>query len=343
MNINRRNFLKSAGVLSVGPMFPFSMTLANSAYASEDGYKALVCVFLKGGNDSFNMVLPMGGSHYDDYVSARPDIAHQSHEMLETGLMSDNNVPIGLHPSMPNIAQMMQQGKATTVLNVGTLREPTTVENYNSVKKPPSIGSHNTQQYSWQHSWETSAYHTYGWAGMMMDFLETPNLAISESMSLSNNEWLGGLSSIDLPLSEDGIRALVATGHSAGVNNNLRQLLSEPYGSAFSLEYMSRMQQIIDFQDNLDGVLAQYPPDETISSNSLGKQLAMVKRTMQAATDLGHQRQIFFVGIGGFDNHRSQKTAHQNAMQILDDALGTFYASLAKDGLEKKYGEFYYV
>ena len=336
MPISRRNFLKSTGALAALPLVPFSLTLPRSAFAVDDGYKALVAVFLFGGNDSFNMVLPASGSHYDDYRAARPNIGVDQSEMLPTGLTSDNGVPLAMHPSMPGVAQMMQAGKATSVINVGTLLEPTDVNNLSDVRKPPNLGAHNKQQYAWQHSWETSAYHPYGWAGMMMDLLQTPGLQISESMSLSNNSLLAGASATDLRLSSDGIRTMTALGDSGTVNNNFRELVAAPYGSDFSREYMSRLQEILDFQDTLDVILDKYPEDESISTAGPGAQLRMVKRAIQSSTDLGHQRQVFIVGMGGFDTHRNQSGSHSGLLDKLDEALSTFNTALEAEGLSDK-------
>ena len=174
MTLSRRHFIKSAGVLSALPLMPLSLTLPRSAFAAGDGYKALVAVFLRGGNDSFNMLLPASGTHYTDYRAARPDISIDLADMLPTGLLSDNGVELGLHPGMTGMAQMMRAGKATGLVNIGALVEPADAGNIKTVRKPPNLGAHDKQQYAWEHSWEASVYHPFGWAGMMMDQLMTP-------------------------------------------------------------------------------------------------------------------------------------------------------------------------
>ena len=155
-------------------------------------------------------------------------------------------------------------------------------------------------------------------------------------MSLGSNTWLGGNSSTDLRLSPGGVLTMNAFADSVPVNDNFRLLVSKPYGSDFSKEYMSRLTQILDFQDTLNVALEPYPVDESISAVGPGSQLRMVKRAMQACSDLGHQRQVFIVNMGGFDTHSNQVETHNKLLQNLDEALTTFYASLEASGLADK-------
>ncbi|KHT65462.1 hypothetical protein RJ45_00980 [Photobacterium gaetbulicola] len=341
MSISRRQFLKGSAIATASSALPLSLTLPRSAFAaSDDNYKALVCLFLYGGNDSFNMIMPASGSNYDNYVNARPDIHLGASEMLPIPSTASGQAT-AINASMPNIAQLIAEEKATAVVNVGTLLEPTNKGNINSVKKPSNLGAHNKQQSAWQIAWNTSEYHSYGWAGMMMDFLANEAATVSESLSLSGNELLGGQNSQDLRISSDGVRAMDALGHSNAVNNNFIKLTNEPYGSLFAQEYINRLKGVIDFQAELDSVMNSYPEDESIPASYLGRQCRMVKRMIQASEQLSHQRQVFFISLGGFDTHGNQRNLnqpgkHDALLGQIDAALSAFYRSLEAEGLQDK-------
>ena len=336
MSISRRQFLKGSAIATASSALPLSLTLPRNAFAAgSDDYKALVCLFLYGGNDSFNMIMPASGSNYNNYVNARPDIHLTEAEMLAIPPTASGQAT-AINASMPNIAQLMAEQSATAVVNVGTLLEPTNKGNISNVRKPSNLGAHNKQQSAWQIAWNTSEYHSYGWAGMMMDLLANEAATVSESLSLSGNELLGGQSSQDLRISSDGVRAMDALGHSNAVNNNFIKLVDAPYGSLFAQEYISRLKGVIDFQAELDSVMNNFPEDETIPAGYLGGQCRMVKRMIQASEQLNHQRQVFFISLGGFDNHGNQRGKHDNLLGQIDAALSGFYRSLEAEGLQDK-------
>lgn len=336
MKLSRRNFLKSAVYSSAATSIPLSLSLPSSVFADDSGsYKALVCLFLYGGNDSFNMIIPRSGSNLVNYQNARPDIQLWSHEIASNGFVSDDaQQPLVLNGSMPKIAKLFDDKVATSVVNVGTLIEPTTKANYASVKKSPNLGAHNKQQLAWQRSWETSQYHPYGWAGMMMDILASGAETISPNLSFGGNELMNGHGIQDLRVSTSGIRAMSSLAVNS-VNNNLTKYLAENSASPFGRAYLQRFQEIFDFQSTLGDLLDQYPEDPSIPSSYLGAQFKMVKRLIQASSGLNQSRQVYFVSLGGFDNHSNQRGKHDNLLATIDDAVSAFYASLQSDGLEK--------
>ncbi|MGR5064086.1 DUF1501 domain-containing protein [Photobacterium sp. DNB22_13_2] len=337
MNLSRRDFLKTAAVTSSATALPLSLTLPTQALANgTDDYKAIVCLFLFGGNDSFNMVVPASGPNYENYVSARPDI-HLSTTVIASmpGFTAENGQAIALNGNMPELAQLMMEGNATTVVNVGTLIEPTTKSNQSSVKTPPNLGAHNKQQLAWQRSWDTGQYHPYGWAGMMMDLLASGAEVVSPSMSFSGNELMNSQTGTDLRISSDGLRAMSPLAINS-INNNVQKLLDNNTGSHFAKSYLQRFQDVIDFQSSLSNTLDQYPEDETIPASYLGGQFRMVKRLIQSSTDLNQGRQVFFVSIGGFDNHSNQRGKHDSILAQIDSALSAFYRSLEADQLHDK-------
>ncbi|MGR5283746.1 DUF1501 domain-containing protein [Vibrio maritimus] len=335
MKISRRNFLKSGFYSAAATSIPLSLSLPSSALANENSdYKALVCLFLYGGNDSFNMIVPQSGNNRLNYQAARPDIQLWPHELASNGFVADDaQQPLILNGSMPKIAQLFEDKLATSVVNVGTLIEPTTKANYSTVKKSPNLGAHNKQQLAWQRGWETSQYHPYGWAGMMMDILASGAETVSPNLSFGGNELMNGQGTQDLRVSTSGIRAMSSLAVNS-VNNNLTKYLADNTASPFGKAYLQRFQEIYDFQSTLGDLLDQYPEDPSIPSSYLGSQFKMVKRLIQASSGLNQSRQIYFVSLGGFDNHSNQRGKHDNLLASIDDAVSAFYASLQSDGLE---------
>lgn len=335
MPMTRRRFLKGATSTAATGLVPISLSIpVSSAFANEQGgYKALVCLFLHGGNDSFNMIVPTDSDNYAKYQTARPDIHLTSSEILAIP-NSESAQGIGINGSMPNIANLLNLGQAAAVVNVGTLVEPTNKNNLYDVKKPPNLGAHNKQQAAWQSSWGDGSYHSYGWAGMMMDVIGNESAIVSDSMSFAGNELLSGARSKDISISSDGVRAMDALGHSGAVNNNFTKLVNAPYGSVFKQEYIARLTGILDFQQELEQLLTTYPEDTSIPDSSLGLQFRMVRRMIQSASELGHSRQVFFVNLGGFDNHSNQRGRQDGLFATIDQAVSAFHASLAELGLE---------
>ncbi|MBD1556125.1 DUF1501 domain-containing protein [Vibrio sp. S9_S30] len=329
MSITRRDFLKGSSATALSGMVPLSLTLPTStALANEhNDYKALVCLFLHGGNDSFNMLIPSGGTTYSDYVAARPDI----HVLPEASLPipnTESNQPLALNAAMPNLAAMMNEGTATTLVNIGTLIEPTDKTNWDNVRKPNNLGAHNKQQYAWQTSWGNGEYHPYGWAGMMMDILSNEAAIISDSISFTGNSLLTGSRSNDVQVSSGGVRAMYPISHSNSINNQFKKLTATAFDSPFQQEYVNRLKGILDFQVEFETILNTYPADTRIPSSYLGTQLQMVRRMMQAASSLGHSRQVFFVHMGGFDNHSNQRNKHDGLLNAIDQAVSAFHMSL---------------
>nr|WP_087018924.1 DUF1501 domain-containing protein [Thaumasiovibrio subtropicus] len=336
MKLTRRHFLKGSAAVSGTTLMPLSLTLPGTAHAAGNDYKALICLFLYGGNDSFNMVVPADAANHTNYLAARPDIGLQLNEMADmAGFTDEAGQQVRLNGQMPNLAQLMLEGAATTIVNVGTMLEPTTKANYSQVRKPANLGAHNKQQLAWQRSWNISEYNPFGWAGMMMDILASPSL-IAENMEISGGELLDGQQAIPVEVESNGVAAMDALGHSNIVKENFSSLVDNPYGSLFSQAYTARLQGVRDFQEQLDAVFAANPEDESINPSYLGRQLRMVKRLMQSSEALGHQRQVFFVSTGGFDNHRNQRGRHDGLLADIDQVVTQFYRALEAEGLSDK-------
>src|SRR5262245_55540743 len=200
--LNRRRFIKAAA--AGGALYAFGRTpqavsaaVSNTQAAAAD-YKALVCVFLFGGNDSFNMVGPRSNAEYAVYAQSRQNLAIPQTSLLPiNSLVPDpNGVLYGLHPSLTGLATLFEQdATCALVANVGPLIEPTTKAQFlgKSVRLPPQLFSHNDQQDQW-HSLKGDSTSVSGWAGRVADVLAGPGVSNPVTQPLTLNISLSGQS-----------------------------------------------------------------------------------------------------------------------------------------------------
>ena len=177
--MKRRAFLKryaataAAGIGAYSTLGGLSLT---NALAQSSDYRALVCVFLFGGNDSFNMVVPRDEQAHSRYANARRNLTVDRGQLLPLDAVASDGIRYGLHPSMPEMRDLFQQGNMSVVANVGPLLAPTSRDDFlnNRVPLPPRLFSHNDQQDFWQ-SLELDRLQATGWAGRMADALGSVN------------------------------------------------------------------------------------------------------------------------------------------------------------------------
>ena len=167
--LNRRDFLRTSGaaaLMAATPGTAWSQVVSGPGPFAD--YKALVCVFLFGGNDSYNMLVPNTTAEYNAYAASRQNLALLQGDLLPITPASGMGADYGLHPAMAGIQGLFQQGKAAFVTNVGPLVEPTTKDQYynKSVTLPPQLFSHNDQQDQWA-SLRGNVPSKTGWAGRM--------------------------------------------------------------------------------------------------------------------------------------------------------------------------------
>jgi uncharacterized protein (DUF1501 family) len=196
---SRRGFLRNSACAGAGAgsvsMLSTLMGLRqlNAAAEGDDGdYKALVCVFLYGGNDAANMLVPTSASAHADYAAGRGPLTLARDTIINLQAANDDGLGLGLHPSMPGLAGLSQQGDAAMIANVGTLLAPTTIDQYRNrtSELPPNLFSHNDQQVLWQTSIpnDSNAFQPNGWGGRVADLLHSAHNDSSLSMLIS----LGG-------------------------------------------------------------------------------------------------------------------------------------------------------
>ncbi len=332
INISRRALLrKSIATASLGYLGVLD------ALAQAGDYKALVCVFLFGGNDANNTIIPMGVK-YNDYSKVRGSATGIAQAALLP--IMDRGESYGLHPQLTRIQQLYNQGKAAATLNVGPLIRPITKTQFRANQSVPAhLYSHPDQQVAWQQA-STSAIRN-GWGGRTADIMQSFNSGATLPMSVST---AGG--------------ALFAIGQTTGpaiVNGANGLGLSGSDGTALGNARDAAFQQVINFQSGLtlvqaanrtinngievgkvlNSVLTGPSPNATVfPQNGLGNQFAQVARIIRSRQNLGTRRQIFFVSAGGYDNHEGLLATHQNLLTALNSALSAFYDATVELGVE---------
>ena len=355
---SRRAFLKRASALSVaGIAAPWALNLAAMAEASAatapaGDYKALVCVFLYGGNDYANTLTPYDSASYATYQQMRPTFAYSRASLAGTVLIPAS-VPLdstgaphqyALAPELAPLLPLFDAGRMGVILNVGTLVQPTTKLQYTnkSVKLPPKLFSHNDQQSVWQSSSPEGA--TSGWGGRIGDLFESGNgNSTFTCVNVSGNAvFMSGKSAVQYQVSTNGSVPLAGLKSplfgSTACSDALRALVSQPRAHLLENEYSRVTKRSIDADTILTGALASTTALSTAfpAPNSLADQLKMVARMISAAPALGAKRQVFFVSMGGFDNHDEMLTAHPGLMTSVAGALASFYKATVELGLADK-------
>ncbi len=346
-SLSNLRLLGAAASPTNGPRIPATA----GAIASD--YKALVCLFLQGGNDANNMIIPTG-SGYAGYATARSNLALPPGTLLSLSPKTPDGRTFGLHPSMAEINTLFGSGKAALLANVGTLVYPTTLAQYRagSVPLPPQLFSHNDQQVQWQNS-VPDKLATTGWGGRIADLVDTFNSSNQISMSISlagTNFFQVGNKVSQYAVSNNGAVTFAGT---TGGNNALsyqvqKDLFAQSQPGLFETAFAGISGSSITNSDFLNATLATAPALATaFPTTSLGNQLKMVARLIGASTALGLKRQVFFVQIGGWDLHASQVDptnqimgAHASLFQQVSQGLNAFYNATVELGVPNQVTSF---
>lgn len=355
VNTSRRAFLRRASALSIaGAATPWALNLAALAEASAataSDYKAIVCVFMYGGNDYANTLIPYDAASYNLYQQLRPTLAYQQSALGAT-VLSPISVPndssgmtrqYALAPEMTPLMPLFNAGKMAAVLNIGTLVQPTTKIQYTnkSVPLPPKLFSHNDQQSVWQSSAPEGA--TSGWGGRMGDLFQAGNgnATFTCVNVFGNAVFLSGASAVQYQVAVNGSVPLAGLKSplfgSAACSDALHTLITTPRSALFENEYNRIMRRSLDANSVLTSALSGTTPVTVFpTNNSLADQLKMVARMIANSTAIGAKRQVFFVSLGGFDNHDGLLTIHPNLLTNVANALAAFYNTTVELGVSEK-------
>ena len=353
-NASRRAFLQRLSQLSIaGAAAPWALNLAaigEAAASTAADYRALVCVFLYGGNDYGNTLIPYDATHYAQYQAQRPTLAYAQSALAATALTPltaplDRNgatYQYALAPELAPLLPLFNSGRLATLLNIGTLMQPTDKTQYanRSVPLPPKLFSHNDQQSFWQSSSPEGA--TSGWGGRIGDlFMAGNGNATFTCVNVSGNAvFMSGHTAVQYQVTPNGSVALNALKSplfgSSACSDALHSLIVAPRTHLFEAEHTRVVKRALEANDALTAALAGAPAIATVfpAGNALGDQLKMVARMISVADALAAKRQVFFVSLGGFDTHDGLLSTHPGLLTTVANALAAFQAALAELNVE---------
>ncbi|MEM1358700.1 MAG: DUF1501 domain-containing protein [Bacteroidota bacterium] len=352
---NRRNFLQTAGCAGMG-MLPFlsswlSLNQLNAAAGAalnpmvDNDYRALVCVLLAGGNDSYNMLVPRGSSEHATYATTRSNLALPQANILPLATSLQTGLDLGIHPSMPEVQGLYEQGKLAFIANVGTLIEPTTKVQIEAGghRLPVGLFSHADQIQQWQTS-VPQGREAIGWGGKLADLLNSmnDNENISMNVSLSgNNVFQAGRQTVEYSVNAAAGGAQTIYGYGEpGFFQQIQttaidNLLEQEYQNIFQQTYANTIKVGLAANSEFAEAVGNVPPLSTrFSGGYFSQNLEMIARTMAARDTLGFKRQVFFVTIGGWDHHDEVIDAQAGMLRGVSLGLAEFQAAMAELGLE---------
>ena len=370
--ISRRSVLRRGSCAALGlsglaaQLFTTRMVQAALDGQRFGDYRAMVCVFLYGGNDNGNTLIPYdgGSQNYAQYAAARAGLAIPQGNLTPTIIAPTNTSGrrFALHPALAGLRGLFEQERVAIVSNVGTLVEPLTKAQYLNGQRrtPPQLFSHNHQQEQWEISTADST-EKVGWGGRVADALQAaganPQGTVSMNISIAGtNVFQSGRQTTPYVISTWGPATLQTWGlcdwdehaivrqafvdlQALQDNPNYagRHLLRKAYSDITRRAYVNS-EIITALLDRPSQIQAQPP-----ANNWLASQLQMVARLIEyAQTDLHHDRQIYFVGVGGYDNHDGLVGAggglgpHGELLTELDAALMYFWNALGNINMRDK-------
>jgi uncharacterized protein (DUF1501 family) len=365
---SRREFLKFAGALAATRFAPpLALNLAalgESAAATATDYKALVCVFMIGGNDNFNKLVPYDAANYAIYNQQRPAIATALSAVAPTLLSPAAALPGGeqfaLAPALSPLLPLFNAGQLAVMLNIGTLIDPiASAAAYASAPPtslPPQLFSHLDQRAFYQA--EGPVGNTSGWGGRIADMFAAGNgNSLFTCISPAGDSlYLTGLKTATYSISPtggaipiqsivsplfgsaacQGVMKSVTTAQRTDANGNLANLFEATYADVVSRSLVGQQ------------VLGAALPASTVTTfpattkTNLSAQLSMVARVIAArnASGVGANRQVFMVGAGNFDTHNAVVTTQPPLLSDVATSMAAFYAEMNALGLQNNVTSF---
>ena len=369
---SRREFLRKLACVAcsggTAAMIP-QLRMMGSALASTkslSGYRALVCIYLAGGNDGWNLVVPYDNTRYNIYAAARSGVYTTSGANPNPGglglaqpaagnaqIITDLNDANAatkqyfMHPNAPELANLYKAGHLAHVINVGTLVKPIIKNDYNAsaANRPPQLFSHSDQENLW-HQANTNGSSVRGWGGLCGDLLQPSNFnqQLSSCISIAGaNRFEVGMSTVPYQLSSGGLTGLSGVCNPspcAGVSTTsvrdsaLKGMLTDTYANDFPGEYAKVFQRGRDLYNLLSAGLAATTLTTAFptTNNSLASQLQTVAKMIKLSKSQNYaQRQIYYVRYGGFDLHAGMMSGTGNHGQLLSavsQAMNAFYTAM---------------
>jgi uncharacterized protein (DUF1501 family) len=360
IEIERRALLQRSGQLAMmGAASSYALGLAGigeaAAFSNAGGYKALVCVFLYGGNDYANTLIPFDSANYARYQTIRGTTGSEAANGIALARASlantvltppqgqtlTDDITYALAPTMPRLKALYDQGAMAPLLNVGPLLAPLTRAQYDngSVPRPAKLFSHNDQQSTWQSSRPEGS--RTGWGGRMGDLALTSNTnAMFTAINATGNAvLLSGQTAVPYQVSPAGATLYnpLQSGrlfNSSAASRALGTLLRSGSGNVMAADYARINDRSITFGAFINNALANSTLTTSFGTgNRLADQLRVVARLIAARQSLGVTRQVFLVSLGGFDNHDGLIGTHDVLLGQVDFAMDAFYRATVELGV----------
>ncbi|MFN0185951.1 MAG: DUF1501 domain-containing protein [Aquabacterium sp.] len=331
-DIRRRVLLKAAAAAALTPM-PALQALAQTTGGT--GYRALVCLFMFGGNDANNMIVPLDDSRYAGYLRARPNLAIARDALAPLGASG-----YGAHPAMTPLKPLFDAGQAAVVANVGPLMVPTTRSQYDarSVPLPAALFSHSDQQGAWQ-SALVDGPARHGWGGRLLERLldsGVTNRGYSAISLAGGNLWQAGDRSLSpYRVSSNGRFGFDFFDPQASdpLSRAVAAALADVPADPFERTWLQLMGRSIENQRVLAAALQSSTLRTAFPDSGLGRQLRTAAQLIGARTQLGLSRQCFFASIGGFDTHGDDQLQRQaDLLGEIAQAVASFQAAMVELG-----------
>jgi uncharacterized protein (DUF1501 family) len=361
--VTRREILKTASLLGAYGAAPFAMNLLpfNALAASTNGYKALVCVFLFGGMDNHDTVLPYDQPSYDQFVSLRRTLMNEYNGLAggssrtiarllalnPTNAAAFGGRQFALGEALAPLHQLFNAGQAAIVGNVGPLIQPLNRTQWRNggARSPDRLFSHNDQQSTWMAAAPEGA--RFGWGGRLGDMAIASRANVNASftaVSVSGNTvYLTGQETTGFSLGLNGpvqIRAidrptLYSSPALPGQIASLVQDAPNARSNLFERDVATIHRRSITLNADLETALSAQAPFQTVFPTSgLAQQMQAVARMIAARSSLGVSRQIFFVSTGGYDTHSTQAPSLTGLHTVLAGAMRAFYDATVELGVQ---------
>jgi uncharacterized protein (DUF1501 family) len=340
MGVNRRSFIRYASLAAAGSaagLRPFGAL--NALAQTSTDYKALVCVFLFGGNDANNTLIQFDTAGYNNYSTIRGPLAIPQSTLLQLSLAPN----FALNPNLPDVATLFDNKVAAMVTNVGTLVTPITKAQYQApgAVVPTNLFSHPDQQLEWQNASQSGATST-GWAGRIADALTTsynPGGLVPMITSVAGDTlFCNGAASTPVSVSPGNLGT-------AGCSEGTAECTAQQATAQALLQFDSGLSLVqadntitknaYGYAQTLTSATASVSPLQTVfpANNALASQLKQIAQIIQVRAALGVSRQIFFASLGNFDTHAGQLTIQGGLLAELSPALAAFYAATQELGV----------
>jgi uncharacterized protein (DUF1501 family) len=359
---NRREFLKRTSAAAAAgaafahyPGMAFSQGMGTTAPFGD--YKALVCLFLHGGNDSYNMLIPRSNAEYNVYAASRQNMAVAQNDLLAINPLTPDGTDYGLHPVMGGIQNLFEQGRAAFVNNIGPLVEPTTKADFlnKSVLLPPQLFSHNDQQDQW-HSLKGAAVSNTGWAGRIADLIRdrVAGQQLATNVSLHGSSlYQSAEETVAYVMGSNGPIPFTGFARPEDLNDPtltpeeialielfieqrsaFERVIDANYNTVYERGFADVQRRAVSSVDLVNDALAQAPVLTTVfPQTELGNQLRTVAEMIAVKDSLQMERQVFLVEKGGFDSHDDQLVNQPMLLGDVNDSVTAFYDALIEIGM----------